>query len=106
MEPEREVQQPWEELFDGCPCWKPSVKSLYDDYNSGGKGCPSNDQELPYGVFMPFLRNFMVHRAFDYMRLYIHFSGNSSHSVPSVPLDKCLGDELYFYDFPKTEIFR
>ena len=42
MEPEREAHQPWEELFDGSPCWKPSVKSSYDGYDSGGKVGPSN----------------------------------------------------------------
>jgi len=42
MEPECEVHQPWEELFDGSPCWKPYVKSSYDGYDSGGKVGPSN----------------------------------------------------------------
>ena len=42
MEPEREVHKPWEELFDGSPCQKPSVKSSYDGYDSGGKVGPSN----------------------------------------------------------------
>jgi len=53
----------------------------------------------------------MVRHAFEFMRLYIHFSDNLSRSVPGVPLDKikyfmfrCLGDELYFMDFSKTEI--
>ena len=98
--------------FDGSPCWKPSIKSSYDGYDSGGKAGPSNDQEAPYGVSIPFSRNSMVRRSFEFMRLYIHFSDNSSRSVRSVPLDKikyfmsrCLGDELYFFDFPKTEIF-
>jgi len=42
MEPEREVHQPWEELFDDSPYWKPYVKSSYDGYDSGGKVGPSN----------------------------------------------------------------
>ena len=45
MELEREVHQALEELFDGSPCWKQSVKSLYDVYNSDGKAGPSNDQD-------------------------------------------------------------
>ena len=53
-----------------------------------------------------------MHRAFEFMSLYINFSDNSSRSVPSVPLDeikyfrsRCLGDEFEFFDFPKTDIF-
>ena len=60
---------------------------------------------------IPFLRNSMVRRAFEFMRVYIHFSDNSSRTVPGVPLDKikyfmsrCLGDDLHCLDFPKTEI--
>ena len=65
----------------------------------------------PDGVSIPFLRNSMVRRAFEFMRVYIHFSDNSSRTVPGVPLDKikyfmsrCLGDDLHCLDFPKTEI--
>jgi len=67
MEPEREVHQPWEELFDDSPCWKQSVKSSYNVYDSGGKVGSSNDQEAPYGVSIPLERH-----AFEFMRLYIY----------------------------------
>ena len=72
MEPERELHQPWVELFDDSPCWKQLVKSSYDVYNSGGKVDSSNDHEPPYGVSILFLRNSMVRHAFEFMRLYIH----------------------------------
>ena len=53
----------------------------------------------------------MVRHAFEFMRLYIHFSDNFSRCVPGVSLDKikyfmfrCSGNELYFLDFSITEI--
>ena len=54
MEPEREIHQPWEELFDGSPCWKQSVKFSYDGYDSGGKVDSSNDQEAPTAYLFRF----------------------------------------------------
>ena len=101
MEPECEVHQPWEEFL--MPVRVGSSMSNLHTISTikVGKLVHPMIRKTPCGVSIPFSRNSMVRRAFEFMRLYTHFSGNSSRSVPGVPLDKIkyflsrsLGDEL------------